>query len=355
MKARSLVSLALGLALAASSMTACSSAPASSSKAQSAPSSSAPASSVAETPATTDYPKKPVQVIIPYAPGGGSDILTRAIMKYIKLPNDQNLVAINVEGAAGYIGCQQAATSSNDGYTILAHNPMDVVSYTLNGTAPDALWSEMEMICGVVDDFNVISTNKQSGWKTIDEAVAYIKAHPDEVKWGTTGAQNVNYGDTLRVLEALGIKDDVTLVPYDGGSASKTALMGNHIQMETNSSSDIRSSVASGDTIPLMVIGDRRAKALPEIQCTQELGYDITTTKPRGYYAPKDTDPAVINVLADAIEEVTKNEEFIKSVEDLGLEVNFVRGDEMQIKVSKWADTLYPVFEEMMGTESSSK
>ena len=71
---------------------------------------------------------------MPFSPGGGSDVLTRSMMEYLELPNDQTFVAVNVDGAAGYIGCQQAFNSANDGYTLLAHNPMDVVSYTLGGT-----------------------------------------------------------------------------------------------------------------------------------------------------------------------------------------------------------------------------
>ena len=98
------------------------------------------------------YPTKPVQVIVPFAPGGGSDIITRAIMKYIELPNDQNLVAINVDGASGYIGAQQAANSKNDGYTILAHNPMDLASYSLSKTSDKELYKEMELICNVVNE-----------------------------------------------------------------------------------------------------------------------------------------------------------------------------------------------------------
>ena len=70
-----------------------------------------------------DYPTSPITVIIPYSPGGGSDILTRKIMEYIELPNNQKLVAVNVEGASGFTGAMQAFNSKNDGYTILAHNP----------------------------------------------------------------------------------------------------------------------------------------------------------------------------------------------------------------------------------------
>jgi len=305
-----------------------------------------------EAPAATaadagDYPNGPITVIIPYSPGGGSDILTRKIMEYIKLPNDQKLVAVNVDGASGFTGCMQAFNSKNDGYTILAHNHMDVVSYTLNGNVDIPLYSELTNICGIVDDFNVLVTNKDSGWTTLEEAVEYVHAHPGEVKVGNTGSINANMADCRRALEALGIIDEVTIVPYDGGAENKTACMGNHVQLSVNSCADIQTALQSGDHIPLMVIGDRRAKALPDTPCTKELGYDVVTTKPRGWFAPKGMDPAQVAVLQAAIQEVCAMPEFEQDVLALGLEVNYVPGDEMLEKVSGWVEELTPVFEEM--------
>ena len=102
---------------------------------------------------SADYPSGPITCIVPYAAGGGSDVLTRTIMKYISLPNNVNMVAVNVEGASGYTGCLQAAKSDPDGYTILAHNPMDVVGFTLSGSTTEELYKEMELICCVVNDY----------------------------------------------------------------------------------------------------------------------------------------------------------------------------------------------------------
>ena len=93
----------------------------------------------ADAPAA-QYPTEPVQVIIPYAPGGGSDILTRAIMKYIEMP--QPLVAVNIDGAAGMIGAMQAYHAPNKGYNILAHNPMDVF-LLLERTDRIELWTSL--------------------------------------------------------------------------------------------------------------------------------------------------------------------------------------------------------------------
>lgn len=273
---------------------------------------------------------------------------TRTIMKYISLPNNVNMVAVNVEGASGYTGCLQAAKSDPDGYTILAHNPMDVVGFTLSGSTTEELYKEMELICCVVNDYGVVMTNTTTGWTSLDEMAAYAKEHPGEVKLGTTGVNTVNYADTLRLMKALGIENDITVVPFDGGSAANTALLGNQIQLLTMSVSDTKSYVASGDFYGLVVFGEDRAKALPDTPCSKELGIDITTTKPRGYYAPAGTSQEVLDLLADAIEEVTKTEEFATLVEGYGWEINFVRGSEMQPKIEAWAEELAPVFQEIL-------
>lgn len=309
----------------------------------------APAANGGETASTekADYPTSPITVIIPYSPGGGADILTRKIMEYIELPNNQKLVAVNVEGASGFTGAMQAFNSKNDGYTILAHNPMDVVSYSLSGTTDVELWDELETVCGIVDDFNVLVTNPQSGWTTLEEALEYIKANPGTVKVGNTGSNNCNMADCLRTLDALGIRDDVVVVPYDGGAENKTALMGNHVQLSVNSCADIQSAITSGDHIALLTVGDRRAKFLPDTPCTAELGYDVVTTKPRGWYAPAGMSQEQQAVLQEAIKKVCENPEFEQDVLALGLEVNYVDGAALKEKISGWVEDLAPVFEEM--------
>ena len=82
-----------------------------------------------------DYPKKDIQIIIPYAPGGGSDNLVRGMMQYLDL--GATTVAINVDGASGYIGALQGYNSKNDGYTIMTHNEMDLISYSMSGQATE--------------------------------------------------------------------------------------------------------------------------------------------------------------------------------------------------------------------------
>ena len=291
------------------------------------------------------YPKKDVQIIIPYAPGGGSDNLVRGTMQYLEL--GANAVPINVEGASGYIGALQGFNSSNDGYTIMTHNEMDLISYSMSGQAEVDLYKDLEYICDVVTDYNLLCTNPDSGWTTVQEAIDYINANPGTVTVGCTGSNNVNYGTTMELLKAMGVYDKVTIVPYDGGAASETALQGNHIQLEVNSLADTASYIAAGTNIPLLVCNAERIDAYPDLPCTVENGFNVTYGKPRGFFAPKGTDAAVLSYISGKMKEVCDKPEFVEAMANLGFTVAYVDGPAAKERTLAWAESLTPVFEEM--------
>jgi tripartite-type tricarboxylate transporter receptor subunit TctC len=314
------------------------------------PLSAAIAAAWTDTPASAadgslgDYPNKPIQCIVPYAPGGGTDSFSRNVMKHMNIK--QPIVAVNIEGASGMIGAMQAYNEPNDGYHILAHNPLDVVSFTLSGQTPVPLWSEFETICFAVTDYNMVSTNKETGWKTIEDVVAYAKAHPGQIKWSTTGARTVNMIDTTVIIEKLGLKDLVIVVPYDSGSAARTALMGNNIQVSNSSISDFRSIIDSGDCVPLMVLSEQRSKLIPKVPTTKEKGVEaVTSSVPRGFYAPKGTSAAQIKYLADAMKVAVANPEFEKAMANLGIEARFVDRETGYATIAKAVKELTPYFE----------
>ena len=293
----------------------------------------------------SNYPTKDVQIIIPYAPGGGSDNLVRGTMQYLDL--GATTVAINVEGASGYIGALQGFNSSNDGYTIMTHNEMDLISYSMSGQAEVDLYKDLEYICDVVTDYNLLCTSPDTGWTTAQEAIDYINANPGTVTVGCTGSNNVNYGTTMELLKAMGVYDKVTIVPYDGGAASETALQGGHIQLEVNSLADTASYIAAGTNVPLLVCNDDRIDAFPDLPCTVENGFDVTYGKPRGFFAPKGTDEAVLSYISEKMKEVCEKPEFVEAMANLGFTVAYVDGPEAKERTLAWAESLTPVFEEM--------
>ncbi len=295
---------------------------------------------------TSGYPEKDIQIIVPYAPGGGSDNLVRGMIQYLDL-DGKTAIPINVEGASGYIGALQAYNTAADGYTILTHNEMDVISYVVSGQAEVDLVSELEYVCDVVTDYNLLCTNPDSGWKTAQEAIDYINANPGKVTVGCTGSNNVNYATTSELLKAMGIFDKVTIVPYDGGAASETALQGNHIQLEVNSLADTNAYIAAGTNVPLAICNAERIDKFPDLPCTVELGWNVTYTKPRGFFAPKGTSQEALAYLSSKIKDVCAKDEFVEAMANLGFTVDYVDGAAAKERTIAWMNELKPVFEEM--------
>lgn len=282
-------------------------------------------------------PEKEIQCIVPFAPGGGSDILTRLLMEHMNLPKP--MVAINVEGSAGLIGAEQAAKASADGYTILAHNPMNLIAQGLTGT--NDLWSKLTLLSFIVDDWEVVCTNKESGWETVDDLIEAAQKEPGKLKWGVTGS-GITLADSMRAMEGLGI--DCQLVPYDGGSETRAALLGGHIQIELSTSSDVRSYVESGDVVPLFVIANERCPFL-DVPTLLEMGIDVTSGAPRAYFGPPNLDEEIVNFYAKQFYEVCNNEEFIKACEDLGFVVSYVDPEEGRARMEEWFEANEPIFE----------
>ncbi|MDR3200760.1 MAG: tripartite tricarboxylate transporter substrate binding protein [Spirochaetales bacterium] len=299
----------------------------------------------------SNYPTKPVTAIVPYPAGGGSDVLNKAVMKAIKLPNGQVMTSVITEGAAGLTGAMRCFNTTGDGYTIMTHNPADVLAYALSGQDKIPLYQELEVVADLVSDYNCIGINKtvaaQYGWKTIEDLVKWSKANPSQkLRWGVVGAQTINMVDSRRVAEALGIYDNITFVPYDGGAMTRKASMGNEIQIETSSASEFAEVVRSGDMFLLLIINAKRIKSYPDVPTTVEKGVNVATAKPRGYFAPKGTDPAILKALADALKQVAQDPEFIEVMEKtIKLDVNFVDGATSKKQMATWYGDLKPYYD----------
>jgi tripartite-type tricarboxylate transporter receptor subunit TctC len=289
-----------------------------------------------------NYPSKPIQCIVPAAAGGGNDSVVRTVQKYIKMK--QPIVVLNVPGANNMVGAMQAYESPNDGYTILGWAPIDMICITLTGRTKLEMWREMEPIACVASDYNIISTNKASGFRSIEELVAYAKAHPGEIKWGTTGAKNLNIVITNKVLDTFGIKDLVTLVPYDNGSQAQPALMGNHVQVLTGSIVDQRGGIDSGDFTPLVVSAEQRVKSLPSVPTMLEKGINSTWPVLRGFFAPKGTSEVQMEYIEAAIKDVFNDPTFISDIEKLGISAVYIGRDDMKRLMTQWEGELNPLF-----------
>jgi len=294
-----------------------------------------------------DYPNKPIKCIVPFGPGGGTDVFVRTVLKYVDLK--QSVGVVNIEGASGLVGAMEGLNSPNDGYTIIAHMPVDLVAFTLSGQSQTPLWSELEQICWAVQDYNGFFTNKDSGFKTAQELVAYAKANPGKVTFGTVGARTLNSVNSIRIVEALGLKDLVTLVPYDGGAQIRTAILGNHIQVSSNSIGDFRAILESGDSIPLGIIGKTRTNLLPNVPTTVELGItEVTTPVPRGFFGPKGMAKVQMDYLAGVFKAALDKPECVAELNKMFIDAKFVDGETGKKETKIIYDDLKAAFDKYM-------
>jgi tripartite-type tricarboxylate transporter receptor subunit TctC len=288
-----------------------------------------------------NYPVKPVQIIVPYGPGGGTDTLIRTVMKYIDL-GGQPMVAVNVEGAGGFVGTMEAANRPNDGYNLLCNASFDVMSFTFTGMTDRHLDEDLIPVCVIASDYEIVATNKQSGFKTGKDVADYAKANPGKLVWGHNGSRSVTAANTHWIAQNLGIEDKVTFVPQDGAATMKPALMGNHIQLATGAVGDFIAVINSGDVVPLMVISDERMQLMPNVLTTVESGCEPTLFVARTIWTPKGTDPARIKFLEAAFKKLSENPEFKKDLESKSINVRFIDHENAIKLVLQARDALGP-------------
>lgn len=255
------------------------------------------------------YPVKPIKVIIPFAAGGGTDVMVRAIMKYIEL-DGQPLVAVNVEGGGSTIGTMEAYNANPDGYTILCQGPQSMLSLYIVKSVDKPVGEDMIPIATPVHDPDVISVAKNSKFKNIEEMVKYAKENPGQIKWGSVGATGMNYAASAMIWKELGIK--VTYVPFDSASKSRTALLGGHIDVLLSQVSEISSVANSGDVIPVLVTTQKRYELIPNCPAMSDIGSKVDFTYYRGFWAPPNTPQYVIDKLEAAFKKVSENPDFQK-------------------------------------------
>ena len=289
------------------------------------------------------YPSRPVTIIVPFGPGGGTDVLVRTIMRYLDL-GGQSVVAVNIEGAAGFVGSMDAANRPADGYTILCQAIPDMLAYTLSGVTNRPLFDELVPICVIASDYDMVSTNAQSGFRNVQDLVAFARANPGQIRWGTTGTRTPNAVNSMWMAEDLGIADLITFVPYDGGAQARPALLGNHIQMLTGATGDIFPHVQAGEVTPLMVINDQRIGILPDTPTTLESGANAVQFVARSFWAPRGTPREVISILEAALKRVSENPAFVADLRNLGIDVRFIDSAAMHTLIRNWHSQLEPRF-----------
>ncbi len=252
---------------------------------------------------TASYPDKPVKIVVPFAPGAGTDAMGRLMAQKLGEVMGGSFVVENRTGASGAIGTQYVAQQPADGYTLLlVASPFTTVAASLSSAGYDPIKSFTPV--GMIASGPLVwATNHQTGIHTMQELVAYAKQKPGVLNYGSAGAGGVNH----LVLELLKAKTGafITHIPYRGVAPAALDMVSGQVQLVTGTIPALLPLVKDGRIKPLAVTSAKRSSAMPEVASMAEAGFKgFDVLNYFALAAPAGTPAAVIEKLNAALNKV---------------------------------------------------
>jgi len=260
-----------------------------------------------------DWPKKTIQIIVPFKAGGDSDFNARAYAQELEKQLGKPVVVVNVEGSGGSVGTKQVKDAAPDGYTVLANHTSFLINKA-NGTT-DFGFEAFELVgITAANPGDIICVRTDSGITDLKSLQAAAKAKEGKMTISTT------IGSTTQVSVNMIIDAGIPMTPVDVGNASdKTAsLLGKHVDVIVNPYGNVKQYIQSGEFKALAVISrDDRCPSFPDIPTAKEQGFDINF--PTRYFMafPKGTDPAIVEKFRSACKKVEESDaEYAKMIKE---------------------------------------
>lgn len=272
----------------------------------------------------SDYPVKPITIIVASNAGGGTDTMARLFAKFAEKYSPQPFVINNIDGAGGQRGFDALARAKNDGYTIgtiytphfTAHISSQRAGYTMD---------DFVTLYNFVTDPGVLVVPDSSPFKTVQDIINADKLAPGSLTGSTSGPGSDDAFALAQFNESTGCT--VKGVPATGSSNAKATVMGGHVSMGFMNLSQVESNVKAGEIRILAMMTHERHPNVPEIPTFKELGFSVISDSSRGFAAPRGFPEDAMKVILDIFEKVIADEEF-KAVAREQLQVNMLNPDE---------------------------
>ena len=266
-----------------------------------------------------EWPTRPVRMIVPFPPGGGTDTVARPLAGKLAQILGQQVVVDNRGGAGGTIGAGVAAKSPPDGYTILLYSVHGAVAAAAYKSLPYDLQKDLVPVTTVAIFPDVLVAANRVPAKTLPELVAWAKAHPANLNCGSAGNGTSRHLSCELFNAAAGV--NATHVPYKGTGPAMQALMGGEIDWVFEALGSAAGQIRGGAVRPIVVTSAKRSPAFPEIPTAIEsglAGFEITSWY--GLWVPAGTPPAVVQKLHDAVVKAFADPELKDTWAKLGAE-----------------------------------
>jgi tripartite-type tricarboxylate transporter receptor subunit TctC len=272
--------------------------------------------------ALAEYPEKPVEFIVPWSPGGGSDTLMRIVSNNVEPYLGTALPVINMPGVGGTVGLKEASRRAADGYTVSQiHEGLLVANLT---GLTDLNWDSFDPIGMMTVSPQFLVINPDLPYKTLDEMLAYAKDNPGDITIGVT-LGGVPHLHAAMIEDAYGI--EFSYVGYEGTGERIRALVGGNLDAAIGDISSAKQFVDNGDLIFVATGNPTRMPQTPDVPTFVESGADLELLVTRGLVMPKGSPEEARAGMEAALEQLAADATFVEQVNNAGGEVDF-RGQE---------------------------
>jgi tripartite-type tricarboxylate transporter receptor subunit TctC len=265
------------------------------------------------------WPAKPVALVVPFAAGGPTDVVARAIAASMTKATGNPVIVENKVGAGGTVGTAYVKNAKPDGYTFLLHHIGMSTAPALYRKLSFNPLTDFEYVSQVVDVPMTLIVRKDFPAKDMKELMAYVKANSNKVNLGNAGVGSASHLCGMMFQKALNA--DLTTVPFSGTGPAMNALLGGQIDLMCDQTTNTVGQIKGGAVKAYAVTTSKRIKALPTTPTLAESGLkDFEVVVWHGVYAPKGTPKAVTEKFNTMVKNALKDPDVVKSFTDLGTE-----------------------------------
>jgi tripartite-type tricarboxylate transporter receptor subunit TctC len=265
-----------------------------------------------------EFPTKEVQIIIPWAAGGATDLIFRALAATTGKYLGKAVIVVNRPGGAGAVGYTEAAQAKPDGYTLVsAITPLTIVPHQVKTAYT---YKNFDPIINVVSDPGMFLVKSDAPWKSLKEFLDYAKKNPEMITVGNSGSGGGVHLIALAFEKAAGVK--FNHIPFAGGGPSVTALLGGHVNAVSVSPPEGIEHVKAGKLKIIALFSEKRFEMFPDVPTVKEQGVNFVMGQWRGLVASKGTPPDVIKKLHDAFKKGMDDPVFQKNAKDMAVNLH---------------------------------
>lgn len=296
-----------------------------------------------------DYPERQIELVVPFAAGGGVDLAARAVADHLSKEWGQPISVTNKPGGGGIIGAQYALKEAKaDGYTVLVNNNSSTTMYEAGNSNPTLSIKDNQFASRIAQGTLAYAVKADAQWNSFKEFSEWVKANPGQLTWTSVGPAGFSSFGVAEWLNSIGVDYKKTkMVSSKGASDSAAKVAGGHVVLAVHTVGEFAPLVSSGKIKLLAVQSSERSSLFPDVPTVEEEGFDDLTVKWwTGLSFPKGTPKEIVEKWDKAIEKLEKDKDFLKQLEKAKLEPGYLNASDFAKDVQEETERYTKLAEE---------